>query len=93
MGVQLPSEPINRHEQYLAKIAGQAVEIPAEPLTREEAYLDYIAKHGGGGGGGTTDYEHLNNLPQINGTELKGNRNLGLSVAGGKVSFYEEETQ
>lgn len=51
MGVQLPSEPITRKEQYLAKAAGQAVEVPSEPITREEAYLDAIAKGGGGGGG------------------------------------------
>ena len=76
MGVEYPSEPINRHEQYLAKIAGQAVEIPAEPITREEAYLDYIAKHGGGGGGGTNDYEELLNLPKINDVTLKGNKSL-----------------
>ena len=76
MGVQLPSEPINRKEQYLAKIAGQAVEIPAEPITREEAYLDQIAKNGSGGGGGTTNYNLLSNKPQIAGTELKGNKSL-----------------
>jgi len=74
MGVEYPSKPINRQEQYLAKIAGQAVEIPAEPITREEAYLDYIAKHGGGGGGGTNDYEELLNLPKINDVTLKGNK-------------------
>ena len=83
MGVEVPSKPINRKEQYLAKIAGQAVEIPAEPLTREEAYLDYIAKHGSGGGG-TNDYDDLLNQPKINNTTLKGNKSaedLGLANA------------
>lgn len=75
MGVEVPSNPINRKEQYLAKIAGQAVEIPAEPLTREEAYLDEIAKNGSGGGG-TTNYNSLSNKPQIAGTELQGNKSL-----------------
>ena len=31
---------------------------------------------GSGGGGGTTDYEALNNLPQINNVELIGNKTL-----------------
>ena len=81
MGVQIPSEPITRKEQYLAKIAGQAVEIPAEPITREEAYLAAIAK-GGGGGGGTGDYNDLINQPQIGGNTLVGNKSasdLGLA--------------
>lgn len=81
MGVQLPSEPITRKEQYLAKAAGQAVEIPEEPITREEAYLDAIAK-GSGGGGGTSDYPQLTNKPQINGNTLVGNKTasqLGLA--------------
>lgn len=75
MGVQLPSEPITRKEQYLAKAAGQAVEIPAEPITREEAYLEAIA-NAGGGGGGTTDYEDLDNKPQIGGVTLSGDKSL-----------------
>lgn len=75
MGVQLPSEPITRKEQYLAKAAGQAVEIPAEPITREEAYLEAIA-NAGGGGGGTTNYNQLSNKPQIAGTTLQGNKTL-----------------
>jgi len=44
------------------------------PITREEQYLYAIATKGGGGGGGTDDYEELENLPQINGVELKGNK-------------------
>lgn len=83
MGVEVPSNPINRKEQYLAKIAGQAVEIPAEPITREEAYLDEIAKNGSGGGG-TTNYNNLSNQPQINNNTLIGNKSasdLGLVAA------------
>lgn len=84
-------KPQSRNEAILQNMLG-ADNVLEPPQSRVEALLQEILKSGGGGGG-TTDYEHLNNLPQINGTELKGNRNLGLSVAGGKVSFYEEETQ
>jgi len=31
---------------------------------------------GGGGGGGTTNYNLLNNLPQINGVTLKGDKSF-----------------
>lgn len=81
--MSLPNEPITRKEQYLAKAAGQDVEIPAKPITREEEYLEAIAKKPGGGGG-TSDYEQLDNLPQINNTTLTGNKSasdLGLVAA------------
>ena len=83
-------KPQSRNEAILQNMLG-ADNVLEPPQSRVEALLQEILESGGGGGG-TTDYEHLNNLPQINGTELKGNRNLGLSVDGGKVSFYEEET-
>ena len=83
-------KPQSRNEAILQNMLG-ADNVLEPPQSRVEALLQEILESGGGGGG-TTDYEHLNNLPQINGTELKGNRNLGLSVARGKVSFYEEET-
>lgn len=83
-------KPQSRNEAILQNMLG-ADNVLEPPQSRVEALLQEILESGGGGGG-TTDYEHLNNLPQINGTELKGNRNLGLSVAGGKVSFYEGET-
>ena len=35
-----------------------------------------ISATGGGGSGGTTDYELLENKPQINGVELLGNKSL-----------------
>lgn len=40
-----------------------------------------IIEEGGGGGGGTSNYNSLENLPQINGTTLKNNKtgaDLGL---------------
>ena len=67
--------PITRKEEYLNAIAGGAQEYPATPITREEAYLDAIAK-GGGGGGGTTNYNLLQNKPQINNVTLTGNKSL-----------------
>lgn len=44
--------------------------IDTETYAAAKAYTD---KHGGGGGG-TTDYEDLDNLPQINGNTLTGNK-------------------
>lgn len=44
--------------------------------------LKEVIEEGGGGGGGTDNYNLLKNLPQINGTTLKGNKtssDLGLS--------------
>lgn len=43
--------------------------------------LKEVIESGGGGGGGTDNYNSLKNLPQINGTTLKGNKtasDLGL---------------
>lgn len=49
----------------------------------EELLLELkdVIESGGGGGGGTDNYNLLKNLPQINGTTLKGNKtaaDLGL---------------
>lgn len=78
----LPENPITRKETFLAKAAGQDVPLPEDTLTREEAYLRAIAENGGGGGGGgTSNYNALENKPQINGTTLSGNKtgaDLGL---------------
>lgn len=52
MTVELPEEPENRKETYLAYIAGQEIELPEEPANRIESYLAYIAENGSGGGGG-----------------------------------------
>ena len=38
----LPTNPNNREEQYLASISGQDVETPACPYSRKEAYLEAI---------------------------------------------------
>lgn len=46
----------------------------------------------GGGGGGTTNYNNLENLPQINGTTLKGNKsNEDLSLIGDENHLSPEE--
>ena len=78
--------PQSREEAILQNMLGAHNELE-RPQSRVEALLQEILNSGGGG---TTDYEHLDNLPQINGTELKGDMTLGLSVTGGKVSFFEE---
>lgn len=80
--MSLPT-PNTRKEQYLNAIAtGNAGGLPT-PITREEEYLDAIAKSGGGGGGGTTNYNALDNKPQIAGTTLQGNKTLNdLGIAG-----------
>ena len=83
-GFPVPEEPLTREEQYLSAIAGVTAssDIPEKPLTRVEAYLNKIVENGGGGGGGgTTNYNALENKPQINGTTLSGNKtssDLGL---------------
>ena len=43
-------------------------------MLSDEILLGLIKKNGGSGG--TTDYENLENLPEINGVELKGNKTL-----------------
>ena len=79
-----PAEPLTREEQYLSAIAGvtPATDIPPVPLTRVEKYLNKIVENGGGGGGGgTSNYNALENKPQINSHELSGNKSssdLGL---------------
>ena len=75
--------PITREERYLNGIAqGDTSNLPT-PVGREEKYLDYIARNGGGGGGGTTNYNALDNKPQIAGTTLQDNKSLAdLGIAG-----------
>lgn len=86
-GFPLPEEPITREEHYLSAIAQvtPASDIPEKPLTRVEAYLNKIVENGtGGGGGGTTNYNALENKPQINSHELSGDKSssdLGLQAA------------
>lgn len=59
MTVELPDEPVNRKETYLADIAGQDVELPDEPVNRIEAYLAYIAENGGGTGNKDVEFVDL----------------------------------
>ena len=80
--------PQSREEAILQNMLG-ANNVLERPQSRVEALLQEILNSGGG----TTNYENLDNLPQINGTELKGDMTLGLSVTGGKVSFCEEVEQ
>lgn len=45
-------------------------------MLNDEILLGLIKANGGGGGGGTTNYNLLENKPQIAGTELQGNKSL-----------------
>lgn len=45
----LPNNPNNRTEEYLAKIGGLEAEVPPKPWSRKEAYLKQILENGGGG--------------------------------------------
>lgn len=68
----LPDKPLTRQEMYLSKIAGENTELPREPLTREEMYLEAIAQ----GGGGSSDFNDLENRPQLNGVEMDGDTDI-----------------
>lgn len=59
--------PQSREEAILQNMLG-ANNVLERPQSRVEALLQEILNSGGG----TTNYENLDNLPQINGTELKG---------------------
>ena len=84
----LPNEQLTREEIFLkAAATGNTQGLPT-PLTRVEEYLKYIAENGSGGGG-TSDYEQLQNLPQVNGTTLVGDKSLsdlGITQAIKKVA-------
>lgn len=63
------AQPQSRAEAIVqATIDGETYE--GLPQSRLEALL--IELNHGGGGGGTTNYEALENLPKINGSEIKG---------------------
>lgn len=83
-------DPITREEKYLnAILSGDTSDLPT-PITRVEMYLYDIAMNGGGGGG-TTNYNALNNKPQINNVELSGNKtasDLGLASRSEVRSVY-----
>lgn len=48
----------------------------SDRMLSDEILLGLIKKNGGGGGGGTTNYNQLENKPQIAGTTLQGNKSL-----------------
>lgn len=80
--VQIPDVPITREEAYLNQIAkeGMGTKVIANPEDVAEDVLNKVEIDGevyslpSGGGGGSNDYTELNNKPQINGVELKGNK-------------------
>ena len=91
-GFPVPEEPLTRVEQYLSAIAGvtSTSDIPEEPLTRIEAYLNKIIENGGGGGG-TSDYDDLDNRPQVNSHTLTGNMSSSdLGLQSDVMTGYEE---
>ena len=93
MSETLPA-PKSRKENILGVAAGApGSQLPADgPKSREEQYLFAIAE-GGGGGGGTTDYDKLNNKPQINGTTLSGNKTTAqLGLAPGTLTGASDPT-
>lgn len=79
--------PQSRSEEILFKtINGEPYDgLPQSRIEELLLELKEVIEQGGGGGGGTDNYNSLKNLPQINGTTLKGNKtsaDLGLpSVA------------
>lgn len=79
--------PQSRSEEILFKtINGEPYDgLPQSRIEELLLELKDVIESGGGGGGGTDNYNLLKNLPQINGTTLKGNKtsaDLGLpSVA------------
>jgi hypothetical protein len=79
--VQIPDVPITREEAYLNQIAkeGTGTKVIANPDDVAEDVLHKVEIDGEiysvpSGGGGSDDYLDLNNLPQVNGVELKGNK-------------------
>lgn len=90
-------DPITRTEQYYSYMAGKSSYLP-EPITREEQYLYYLCVNGAGGGSGsegTTNYNDLENKPQINGVTLSGNKtseDLGISAETAYVDHGTADT-
>ena len=85
-------EPLTRKEMFYDAILGNtATSNLPEPVTREEIYLKDIAENGGGGGGGTTNYNSLNNKPQINGTTLSGNKTTEDLIPIGTGLAFDED--
>lgn len=75
----IPSTDLESGVQTSLGKANSAVQKPSSTTDGKQ----YVMKNGewhelenGGGGGGTTDYEQLENKPQIAGVELTGNKSL-----------------
>ena len=91
------NKPQSRNEAILQNMLGAQNELEPPQSRIEELLLELL--NSGGGGGGTNDYEHLLNLPQINGHTLTGDQSasdlglvsktelagLGLTVQNGKL--------
>lgn len=69
----LTPKPITREDMYYDYMINGSGYLP-KPITRKEMYLYYLCVNGFGtqGGGGTTNYNGLDNKPQINGVTLQG---------------------
>lgn len=88
----MPLEPITQKEKFLAKASGDYSGDLPEAITREEKYLKKIAENGSGEG--TTNYNLLNNKPQINGVILSGNKaTADLNIIIPDVSDFITETE
>lgn len=88
--------PLSRVEKILdATIKGTSYDAP--PLSRvEEDLLELKASidAGGGGGTGTKNYNELENLPTLNGTQLKGNmESKDVGVEGDMEYRYDPSTE
>lgn len=70
--------PESREEEILfATINGDEYNgLPESRIEELLLELKAVIEAGGGGGGGTTNYNALENKPQINGTTLSGNKSL-----------------
>lgn len=64
--------------------------------TQDVIFLGAAKPEEGGGGGGTTDYDVLENKPQINGNELSGNKTaseLGLQTPTSVINWISSSLQ
>lgn len=73
-GITTKTVTVGRDEGNVSE-AGDAFN--AENMNDLEERIYQATRNGGGGGGGTTDYDDLDNKPQINGVTLSGNKTTG----------------
>lgn len=84
MGSMYDDTPTSRFEEDMRAIIDGTPWPERSPKSKMEELLEELndlIKAGGGGGGGTTNYNLLQNKPQINGVTLTGNKtaeDLGL---------------